>query len=239
MLLSDRRSAGAVKVLIDLTGVESLSRTPANEKQKALHVSLTPANGNLAAVAVPRKGLTDSPIRPRRSLKKGRERPSSSLTDSLKQELSSCRNASESVKDSLKREHSGRRDTPERPRGLPRTGGQHVERPKPRKTGFGSVQGVSEAFPGGREARFVESLRVPCAPAGHGGPKPSKTGFRPGVPRRRMLPGARFRPGVGGSRVSARKRPKCLFLQCFAVGRAFLEPGRSVSRFGKSQPRGQ
>ena len=36
---------------------------------------------------------------------------------------------------------------------------------------------------------------------------------------------------VGGSRTSAQKRPKCLFLQCSAVGRAFLEPGRSVSRF--------
>ena len=54
-----------------------------------------------------------------------------------------------------------------------------------------------------------------------------------------MRPGARFRPGVGGSRVSARKRPKCLFLQCFTVGRAFLQPSRSVSRFSKSQSRGQ
>ena len=48
-----------------------------------------------------------------------------------------------------------------------------------------------------------------------------------------------FRPGVGGSRALARKRPKCLFLQCFAVFRAFLQPSRSVSRFWKSQPRGQ
>ena len=56
--------------------------------------------------------------------------------------------------------------------------------------------------------------------------------------RRRIRPGA-FSARRGGSRVSGQKRPKCLFLQCFAVGRAFLEPGRSVSRFSKPQSRGQ
>ena len=47
------------------------------------------------------------------------------------------------------------------------------------------------------------------------------------------------RRGGVGPRVLARKRPKCLFLQRFAVDRAFLQPSRSVSRFWKSQPRGQ
>ena len=78
-----------------------------------------------------------------------------------------------------------------------------------------------------REAETPEN-RIPA-----GRPKRARSADR------RMRPGARFRPGVGGSRVSARKRPKCLFLQCFAVGRAFLQPSRSVSRFSKSQSRGQ
>ena len=55
----------------------------------------------------------------------------------------------------------------------------------------------------------------------------------------RLRPGPRFRPGVGGPRASGRKRPKCLFLQCFAVGRAFLEPRGSVSCFWKTRSRGQ
>ena len=72
-----------------------------------------------------------------------------------------------------------------------------------------------------------------------------KTEFRPGVPNAavRLIVewgrGPVFGPAWGGSRVSGRKRPKCLFLQRFAVGRAFLEPGRSVSRFSKPQSRGQ
>ena len=56
--------------------------------------------------------------------------------------------------------------------------------------------------------------------------------------RRRIRPGARFRPGVGGSRARGPNRPKCLFLQCFAVGRAFLQPGRSVSCFFETSTAG-
>ena len=55
---------------------------------------------------------------------------------------------------------------------------------------------------------------------------------------RRMLSGARSRPAVGGPRVLASKRSKCLFLQCFGFSRAFLEPSRSVSLFFRSRSRG-
>ena len=65
-------------------------------------------------------------------------------------------------------------------------------------------------------------------------PETQKPAGRPKRPSadRRMRPGA-------GSSVSPQKRPKFLFLQCFTVGRAFLQPSRSVSRFSKSQSRGQ
>ena len=43
-----------------------------------------------------------------------------------------------------------------------------------------SVQGGSEASPAGREYRLRGVPEGP--PSGHGGPKPSKTGFWPGVP---------------------------------------------------------
>ena len=48
-------------------------------------------------------------------------------------------------------------------------------------TCIGSVQGVSEAFPGGRESRFRESLRV--LPASFGGPARSDQGVSEAVRR--------------------------------------------------------
>ena len=77
--------------------------------------------------------------------------------------------------------------------------------------------------PGGRNPRKPDSGRA------------SKRGR---FTRRRMRPRARFRPACGGSRASGQKRRKRMFLQCFAVGRAFLEAGRSGSRFLRNLNRG-
>ena len=86
---------------------ESLKDSGKREAEGSHHASLTPWNGNLAAVAAPRKGLTDSLIQPRRSLKK----------------------AGKTLKDSPKRELSGSHSAPERAHWLPETG---TERPSQR-----------------------------------------------------------------------------------------------------------
>ena len=97
-----------------------------------------------------------------------------------------------------------------------------------------TVSGFFHGGQGGRLPKSAFSHPFWPLPRGQGG-RPSKPFCHP-CPV--FFPAGRggLRPGVGAS---ARKRPKCLFLQCFTVGRAFLQPSRSVSRFSKSQSRGQ
>ena len=107
-----------------------------------------------------------------------------------------------------------------------------------------SMRGAGRAF---SMRPSTTRVRPPSTGAakGHKKTRKPKNRFPAGRPKRgrsadrRMLSRARFRPGVGGPRVWAPKTPKCLFLHCFTVGRAFLEPSRSVSHFSKVGSRGQ